>query len=207
MSLGPKLVTRLRDLLGPLDTINGTSDFDWNMICLAPYLHRYWSKAYFGLKWVENSKPEPSFMEDNVEYSHYQVEWNWLPAKISHKFEKFLCGPQGPKGNGPRMVDLEAAEIEPGWISSPADAPAISARPLESGHILKLKAKTADLEKTQTLIEAQWIVLKIAVLCGAADVADKLDGNPPPRFCEEIEDWLKSLPQLRARSETDSDEI
>ena len=115
------------------------------------------------------------------------------------------------------------AEIEPDWLSPPPSSPympdqapplsastnnatvmyATSARPVESGHILRLKVKTADLKKTKTLIEAQWVALKLAVLCGAADVADKLNRDPPPLPLKEMAAMVRNLPKLPARAESE----
>ena len=55
-----------------------------------------------------------------------------------------------------------------------------SGHPIESGDILTLKVKEEDLEKTKTVIETQWAVLKLAVICGAADVPYALSSVPQP---------------------------
>lgn len=59
-------------------------------------------------------------------------------------------------------------------------------RVVESGHVLTLRAKANDLEKTKAIIDAQWLAIQMAAFSGAAQVADDLDRQPPPSLWEEL---------------------
>ncbi|MBE3041259.1 hypothetical protein IMZ48_01465, partial [Candidatus Bathyarchaeota archaeon] len=58
-------------------------------------------------------------------------------------------------------------------------------RLIESGRLLTLKVEAKDLDKAKTVIDAQWLALRMAAVSGAAEVADELDKQPPPALLVE----------------------
>ncbi|MBE3041260.1 HNH endonuclease [Candidatus Bathyarchaeota archaeon] len=64
------------DELGASDEF-GVSDKAWNMVSLNTQLHRYWGKAYFGLKWfdvVDHPEPKGKPTGEQDEYASFRVE-------------------------------------------------------------------------------------------------------------------------------------
>lgn len=192
--MSPETQGRLIDLLCPTHNELGSSDKTWNMITLNTQLHRYWSKAYFGLKLVEeNNEPEPPKDAEDEEFTTIQVEWRWLPNKIPKALEKSLGPISSAKGHAAREVNFESETLESMASSihdaltrttpiSPMGATAKhsdSGRPIESGHIITLKAKREDALITKTLIQLQWIAMQMAAFSGAGEIADELDSRPP----------------------------
>jgi hypothetical protein len=59
-----------------------------------------------------------------------------------------------------------------------------SGRTVESGCVLAPKIQQEDLDKVETVIEAQWKLLQVAALSGAGEAPDELDSTyrlPPER--------------------------
>lgn len=77
---------RLITLFAPRGGGLGASDKAWNMVSLNTQVHRYWSKGFFGLKWV-GCEEDPLEMvtdtrtalkgedpEEGKKYATFQVE-------------------------------------------------------------------------------------------------------------------------------------
>lgn len=197
---------KVAELLAPLSGELGGSDKAWNMLSLNTQLHRYWRKAYFGLRWVgvedyalepvpgTRDVPKGEAAVEGERYASLRVEWHWLPDSIPDALRSHLYLPKGGKCNARRLLDLDSSEaIESlvhslrGPISRPnlistkgATARDENGHLLESGRVLSLKVDPKDLDKMKAIIEAQWLVVQIAALSGAGEVADELDKDPPP---------------------------
>jgi hypothetical protein len=181
---------RLVNLICPMHNELGSSDKSWNMVALTTQVHRYWSKAYFGFKLVEEaSEPEPPSKDvEDDEFTTIQVEWHWLPNSIPEALEKSLGSIFSAKGHAAREVNFEAETLE-SMASSIYDAltrkgtvtakHSDSGRPIESGHVGNLKAKREDVLKTKTVIQLQWIAMQMAAFSGAGETADELDSCLP----------------------------
>ncbi|KFH42063.1 hypothetical protein ACRE_072070 [Hapsidospora chrysogenum ATCC 11550] len=181
----------LIDLLAPLNQELAVSDKAWNMICLNPQLHRWWGKAYFGLRWIGE-------VEGDGAYSSFKVEWRWLPGKIHDRLDsEFLSHQKGDK-NAVRMfpkldtedslqavkrVTFDAMKSVHRAAGPPKPGAKVydqSGRTVESGYVLTLKIEKEDLDRVKTVIEAQWKLLQVAALSGAGEAPDELDSTYRP---------------------------
>lgn len=193
---------RLLDLITPADGELASSDRAWNMIPMRRDIHHHWGKAYFGLKWVGEQTPR-----DEAGLTTVKVQWHWLPSRLVDNLPpadlpRCLPVPEGQKPNdAKRLVNLDDEDAtgqirqamvrtiqEPNAVSrlatnvsaSTATVRDPSGHLVQSGRIFTLKVQADDLDKTKTVIEAQWLALQMAALSGADEVADDLDINPPP---------------------------
>lgn len=206
LTLSPDMRKKLAVLVAPLSGELGGSDKAWNMLSLNTQLHRYWGKAYFGLRWVgvedyplepvpgTREVPRGEAVEEGERYATFRVEWHWLPDGILDALRSYSYLPKGEKCNARRLLDLDSSEaIESivhslrGPISRPnlistkgATARDENGHLLESGRVLSLKVDSKDIDKMKVIIEAQWLAVQIAALSGAGEVADELDKDPPP---------------------------
>lgn len=197
---------RLIELLAPSNGELGASDKSWNMISINSQLHRYWDNAYFGLKWmgvVGTSKMDVAGPEgasrmmatqELKEYVSFRVQWYWLPDRVPDALQSHLIRPEGERRDAGRQVDLDSEGVlhsvknalrasaqQPNACSTKgAMARDENGRLIESGRELILKVEATDLDKIKTIIEAQWLAVRMAALSGAAEVADDLDTKPPP---------------------------
>jgi len=192
------------------------------MIALSPELHRYWSKAYFGLKWIgADSLPSG---DNNM--ATFKVEWRWLPRDVVSALERKLGKLKRTSHKSIPEIDLESEEIvnlvcdalREGWTLPNSVFPELarakyapSSRPVETGHVISLRVKRDDLDKTETLIKAQWLAVQMAALSGAGEIVDELVREPPrpmdppdairpslqPREADDIEQLLPdpSIPE------------
>lgn len=54
-------------------------------------------------------------------------------------------------------------------------------RLIETGRLFKLKVQAEDIQKTKILIDAQWLVMRMAAISGAGEAPDDLQWEMPPR--------------------------
>ncbi|VUC33343.1 unnamed protein product [Clonostachys rosea] len=185
------------------------SDKLFNLLCLAPHAHRYWSRGYFALKWVGAELPEPHATDTTV-----QLQFQWSVKSLAKALDNALHkvpGKYAKKGDAFRPVDIGAmtsqqmsdvlddcldgssitSSTHPRY-SSPTDAKPLlrhdySGLPIKSGHIVKVTSvPTEDVPKMKLMIELQDICIRLASMSGAAEAVDYLDPRPPP---EPIMEW------------------
>lgn len=207
--LSDDLKEKLVGLLAPSNGELGASDKSWNMISFNTQLHRYWDKAYFGLKWMGvvgtsetdvvglEGASEMKATEARKEYESFRVQWHWLPDRIPDALQSHLIRPEGERCDARSLVDLDSEEALHSVKSSlrtaitqqrslfstkGAMARDENGRIIESGRELILKVEAKDLDKIKTIIEAQWLAIQMAALSGAAEMADDLDKRPAPCF-------------------------
>ena len=188
--LSPSLFSGLTQLLAPDTDELGSSDKAWNMIALSPELQSYWSKAYFGLKWIGADNPTSN---DN-DIATFKVEWHWLPRDAVGALERRLgklkrtnhCSLPEIDLKSEKVVNLVCHALKEAWTPPSSTFPelartkyASSSRPVETGHIISLRVKRSDLDKTEILIKTQWLAVQMAALSGAGEIADELIRKPP----------------------------
>ena len=201
---------RLRDIIAPRHGELAASDKAFNLICLRQDLHEYWGKAHFGLKWIGNvSEPDqsgyktfevqwhwmPSRLVDRL--SSRAPDGNNTPGLIDEvkvnvpdmRRKVDLDTEEGRNAISRALIgafeepNLDSRQPPPGSIGSPK----VTVRDedghlIQSGRVFRLKVRAQDVEKTETLIKAQWLALKIAAIAGAGENADDLNWEiPPPR--------------------------
>ena len=207
--LSSELKSKLAQLVAPDNGELAASDRAWNMICFETQLHRWWGKAYFGLKWIGDVK------DDGDEYVSYKVEWQWLPRKIHDKLARgFLSRLKGDNCEARSVVDIDTEEslqavkrailgCMHGAVEAPKPGARVrdqSGRRVESGRVLSLRVQKEDLDKTKTIIEVQWKLLQVAALSGAGEAPEELDPThqPPPN--------LLRVPLMLPREDTEAEE-
>jgi hypothetical protein len=174
----------------------GTSDRRWNLVALNHLAHALWNKGYFALEWIGVEGVEP----ETGEYLKVKLRWHWLTNRIPEALEQAYLGEKGPtKGHAGRAVKFGtdhqgmAVAIKKCLDSTrtaSASANGVSLcrmanhRPLITGDVLNIRVKLEDVEKTRLMIEIQWLALKMAAFCAAAEVVDELD--PEPLHLEEL---------------------
>lgn len=142
---------QMRQLLAPGEL--GASDKSWNVITLSPQPYRYWSKAYFGLKWIGSVGTHLSGPAVNEDAPHtaYEVEWRWMRKEI---YDSLSIHANRPAGGRPkpwwtfdlgsddtarrfeRSVRDTLEKADPTSIKRATARHAQHSRPLESGHII-----------------------------------------------------------------------
>jgi hypothetical protein len=68
---------------------------------------------------------------------------------------------------------------------------------IENGRIFTLKVKEQDLEKTEAMFRAAWLVACMASFSGASEAWDQLDRKLPSRSLRYL--YLKWMPKLQPR--------
>lgn len=142
---------RLQDLLSDNAEIYSAR----NAICLSPLLHHWWGLGYIALEPLEKLP------------NGTRVRLRWLRRTSFSVWDK---------------VPLDTNPND--YLHPPLVAGSFSIRDLRSGHSI-LDGSTFDLtsddpltEVSYDLLELQWDLLCMAVLCGAAEAADDPSWNP-----------------------------
>lgn len=120
---------------------------------------------------------------------------HWLPDRIPDNLQEYLVRPKEKRKTlVPRMeLDLHIDEVaeavknslresfrQPNLISTKGATPRDeNGRLVESGRVLTLKVETKDLDKVRTVIEAQWLAIRMAALSGAGRAPHKRKRKPP----------------------------
>lgn len=174
------------------------SDASWNMLCLEKQLHDSWGRCCFGFKphshpvngqkWVDKATHE-----EYDDYVQLVVEFRWLPTGVANALREQLHPEKQNKATALTEVDIDfdletlTTTMRPMTASSPIQCQGAraffveSGRPVETGHLVKLKVKAEHYSQTSLLIKGQWILIQMAALSGAAEVYDQLsDESPPP---------------------------
>lgn len=152
----------------------GSSDKAWNMICLSPTLHAFWSKAYFGLKrlgWA----PLPN----DRETARIRLQFVWLPRAEGNQ----ILGPVNldveRPGSGTSLFKHLRDHV-PDW-----DLHTVNARTkvsVQSGQTFYIDVPVADVGKTCQVLDMQWAFGRLAAMSGAAEAYE--NGFLPPPDAE-----------------------
>jgi hypothetical protein len=126
----------------------------YNLICLSPDSHRYWTKARFALKPIQLSEDK----------KRLDVEFHWLP-KYNRSEMDILTSPQSPEVSNSRpLIGLLHMATR---------------QELYSGTKISF---TTDNSVTRSLphfalLEMQWILHRVTAMSAAAEVYDDFDNN------------------------------
>jgi hypothetical protein len=143
-----------------------------NMVALAPHLHRWWGMASFGLEPIEK-------IERGI-----RLRFRWLPRT------GLAMGSQIPLDSDPREFLSLSRQV-----GNTAAHDSGTSRPIKDGHIFDITAKTLPANPDDKSAVAydestvpswdlfclQWDLVRMASLCGAAEVVDEGD-------CDEDDD-------------------
>jgi hypothetical protein len=119
-----------------------------NMICLSPLLHRWSSKAIFGL---EPIRPEA---ENSV-----FVRFRWLP------FTGFSI--KNTRHDLSRTPD-EARTVRPG-LQAYEVVNLVTKRPIQTGDVFEIKSNEKGQLPSWTLLELQWKLIGMCAISGAGE--------------------------------------
>ncbi|KAL7938103.1 hypothetical protein V8C35DRAFT_141055 [Trichoderma chlorosporum] len=166
----------------------GSLDKSWNMVCLHPTLHRWWSKHLFGLKCL-GLVPNGDGKSTRV-----QIQFYWMPRN-------------GIKPNDPakppydkamdEMLQTVATERDRGIVK---DVQRDSFHELETGQTFEIVVDNVDAIKMKAALDLQWAVIRLAAMSGAAGVlglGGNLDGDGDGGGVEmigRVTDWLEETP-------------
>lgn len=205
----------LLDIFAPESGELAASDKEFNLLCFSAHIHTLWTKAFIGLKWTgvvsEGMMETRRAARNQPEYMSYRVEWRVLPHIVAEAVGKRnrLIQPEGENYLPRRLVDIDS----PGATESFKEALAESldednipptsqvtvmdncGHLVETGRLLTFRARTEDLEKVKTLIEAQWLAIQMAAISGAAGAPDELQRKSPFPFLPDPE-ALRALGNL-----------
>ncbi|CAH0043438.1 unnamed protein product [Clonostachys solani] len=191
-----RLLNLLQDLLTPARGELATSDESFNIFCLEPLTHTSLDKGYCALEWIGLSdKGELDCKLGEETYKTVRLRWHWLPNCIADALgQSYLHERTTRKGDTGRLLKFGNGSshyamataiykhlTNTSKISSHGVTIARNAdfRPLVSGHILFIRVKEEDLDKTRLMIQLQWFALRMVAISGAAEVVDDLDPEPP----------------------------
>lgn len=181
VATGHHLRSRLYQILVP----GSASDLTCNLVSLCADLARHWGKAHFGLKWYSSLATGAG---DGL--STVLLEFHWLPESISRAVDGCLVSSDDRgKDEARRRVSLDDVEglaeslrgtlLSASRVSCRGAARDCHGRPWESGRLLEVRMAAGDVEDFKTLIEGQWLMVRIAALSGAAEDVERFgDGLP-----------------------------
>ena len=171
------------------------------MLSLNSHIHLLWGRGLVGLKWigeVEATEVSEKTSGQQPDYAHYQVQWRVLPQNVAEAIDKRnrLIQKKGVKCPARWLVDLDSPEaseaVKEVLVESlnEANIPSTNqtividqdGQTVQSGSILTFKVKREDLPRVKSLIEMQWLAIKMAAISGAGEAPDELRREPPPAF-------------------------
>ncbi|KAF5529363.1 hypothetical protein FPHYL_14226, partial [Fusarium phyllophilum] len=85
--MGQEFFERLRGQAADMSNL-GATDRAWNMICLNPQLHRWWSKAYFGLQCL-------GIEHDEHNMATLTIQFRWMPKIRRRVYERVKVSGRG----------------------------------------------------------------------------------------------------------------
>lgn len=221
IALGPGLRDQLRELVvpigGPLGYELSVSDKTWNILPVVPRIREWLGTGRAGLKWLgpTGETTVTTGKEDNTactEYAHYRVQWFWLPPSVHDEIQDHIL--HGKEVLAPRSlvrlsseddIELLASRLEKLFSARPEtfSATAVTARDragslIPNGRIFTLQVNKQDLEKTEVMFKAAWVVACMASFSGASEIYDQLDRNRPPWSLRLL--FMRWMPTLQPRS-------
>lgn len=151
-----------------------------NLIPLCSTLRDYWAKAYFGLKWYG--------VEDvsSTTAATVLLEFHWLPGSILPAIENHLACPED-KDRTRRRVRLNDMDALAGSIWDTLRSPCVRdvrdchGQRLESGRLVEMSIPAEDVDDLKVLVDAQWLLVRVAALSGTAEHVDCFRDELPPK--------------------------
>ncbi|KAM0420918.1 hypothetical protein ACHAPT_011308 [Fusarium lateritium] len=196
------------DALKRLSIAPGSSDHTWNMLCLSPLLHDWWSQAFFGIKFI--GATPISKTESSV-----KLQFVWMPRNIQTGLATTPAKLEEEQGPNKRLSTLVTHYHggSPGSCSTPdcetcAKVGEINChnvklgRAVWSGSIIHVTRITKEVPLFQRMIEIQWAIICAAALSGRAQDPDlqlRRDGDGPAQGSslveEDILEWMQHVQQ------------
>lgn len=161
----------------------GSLDKSWNMICLHPRLHTWWSQCLFGLKCLE------LIPQSDGQSTRVQIQFYWMPRN-GIKPHDLVKPPYETAIN--EMLQTVTVRHGGGIV---ADVQWDSFHELETGQTFEIVVDNDDAIKMKEAFDVQWAVVGLAPLSGAAGVwalePDNLDKDDS--HGEMVPDWLEKI--------------
>ncbi|CAG9985652.1 unnamed protein product [Clonostachys byssicola] len=158
----------------------GSLDKDWNIVNLSPQLYIWWSKGYFGLKYLDHKADEEPGM------SRAELQFVWMPHSHYGKSKRIDLDKEKDKASNIRVC-LEHMFGGETPCSPPCDrCTAISKvqahrvrdhYTIESGYVFPVVRETKDIEKFKAMIQLQWAAICVGSMSGAANYPELLVGD------------------------------
>lgn len=212
---------------GSLEERLAASDAPWNIITIAPGVHQLLENAFSALKWLGLTGEIVVITQEReevmtIEYAYCRVQWFWLSPTIHDEVKNHII-PHQERLIPRRCVRLDSEEdieslasviedslLQPHKRFSPRTTKKGKGkekvtgrdelgRLIETGRVFQLKVDKRDLEKTKTVVEAQWLLSRKAAFSGAADVWDQLNRQSPPTNSLRPARY-QTMPRLRSPS-------
>ncbi|KAM0264450.1 hypothetical protein ACHAQJ_000641 [Trichoderma viride] len=165
----------------------GSSDKSWNMLCLHPLLHSFWSRCRFAIKCL-------GITPSDDQHSIIQLQFHWMPR--NNRLPGDLVKPPYKDAIQGMLQNLAIEQEDGPGFSIFKD---YSGRELETGQIFEILLEKEDAEKMKIVLDVQWAAVRILAISGAAGVwklEDDLDeqgGVGDVATAERIEDWIEAL--------------
>lgn len=231
LALNPNFQEQLMKFIvpkaGSLEDRLAASDAPWNMVTMSPGMHRALDSALFALKWLGATGETIKVTRKRgariitIVYAYYRVQWFWLPPSIHDAIQSHIA-PNKEKLEPRHCVRLDSEEdieslasiLESSLQPQKQFSPRASAkgkekvtardefgRSIETGRVFQLKVDQDDLEKTKAVIEAQWLLSRMAAFSGASEVWDQLDSESPSSYGLQAARY-QTMPTLQSPSRT-----
>ena len=163
----------------------GVSDKHWNTISLAPNLHDWWGKGYFGLKCLglrPGDGDVPDHHPNQILVLRIQFHWMiWREREIGQKMAPLGRTMESMKAAFPQYAGRTAYCGD----YSPSDGRPIVAisRPatginLETGDIFEIRVPRRHAQKMMAALNLQWALNKVLAMAGGAEALDNIPDHP-----------------------------
>lgn len=159
----------------------GSLDKSWNMLCLHPTLHMWWSKCLFGIKCI-------GILPSDDEHSTVQIQFHWMPRN-GFKPHQLI---EPPYDNAISAM-LQTIADDGGII---ADVRRDSFHELETGQTFEILVGNEDAVKMKLVLDLQWAAVRLAAISGAAGVWQRghdLYDEDDDATTERVKDWVENL--------------
>ena len=130
-----------------------------NILCMDPYLHALWGRAQFGLEPLAQRNDADGGAEIDIRF-HWLRRGTKLPSDLVDDADDATVAAVGGHPGGPDDPEVEPLDHRPSGV------------PLQTGHVFTIRAAKAEDLPSLSLLEVQWHLMRLAAMCGAADVDD-----------------------------------
>ncbi|KAM5351034.1 hypothetical protein ACJ41O_003757 [Fusarium nematophilum] len=175
----------------------GKSDQAWNMICLSPTLHTWWSKGYFAFKWM-------GVKELGKENTKVMLQFRWMPRSRSKNafrpipLEKddLLDNLDHHYGSNQDLGCEDICQLCNETNARCIDEPHVHDA-IESGTIITVRRPTEFIDYFKAMIDLQWALIRVSAMSGAAlaaeiaDEGDDQDGDDAQ--LRRVRDWIDDV--------------
>lgn len=186
LAMSPDLRQKLSRVLVPEGQV-AASDRPCNLLSLCRNVQNHWGRARFGLKWHRIESVDEGDSLSTM--ATILVEVHWMPVSISRVVDPYAISPPGTLDSRRKVrlddVDGLASSLQAFFddvskVSSGGatmrDGPG---RYWDSGRLLPIRMAAGDVDDFKTLIDAQWLMIKLAALSGAAEHPEEFQDLPP----------------------------